>query len=115
MGLLSWAVLKLGGTKNGSDFTFNIGPDFLRNLVVVVSAIVAFATWLSATIAAPVQISALKAAFEAHKLDNIVQYQKIDNKEVQLTEKIDLVYSDVRDIKNILMTNQANQRYHGNR
>jgi Na+/alanine symporter len=110
MSLAHWAIIKLGGFKNGSDKTFNIGPDFIKNLVMLVTALIAFATWLSTTIAAPVQINYLKGDMEMHKASNVAQFQEVKLKSAQMSEKVDLIYADTRDIKNILMSNQTNYR-----
>jgi len=110
MSLVHWCIIRLGGAKNGSEKTFNIGPDFIKNLVMLITALIAFATWLSTTIATPVQLNYLKSDIELHKAANIAQFQEGKLKDAQLSEKVDLIYADTRDIKNILMSQQTNHR-----
>jgi len=64
---------------------------FLRNIILIISAFIAFSLWLSSTISTPKRLEKLE---EQTNLINI--RQKV------LEEKTLLIYSEVKETKNLL-------------
>lgn len=76
-------------TKPQTNITFY--TYFLRNIILIISAFIAFSLWLSSTISMPKRLEKLE---EQTSLINI--RQKV------LEEKTALIYSEVKETKNLL-------------
>lgn len=76
-------------TKPQTNITFY--TYFLRNIILIISAFIAFSLWLSSTISTPKRLEKLE---EQTSLINI--RQKV------LEEKTLLIYSEVKETKNLL-------------
>lgn len=77
---------------NKTQTDINFYTSFLRNLVLIISAAVAFSLWLSGTITTPKRLEKVEE-----------QINLINTKQNVLETKTVLIYSEIKEIKNLLL------------
>ena len=77
-------------TRNQTNITFY--AYFIRNLVLIISAAIAFSLWLSGTITTPKRLEKLEE-----------EITLLNTKQNVLETKTSLIYSEVKETKNLLL------------
>lgn len=76
-------------TKPQTNITFY--TYFLRNIILIISAFIAFSLWLSSTISTPKRLEKLEE-----------EITLLNTKQNVLETKTSLIYSEVKETKNLL-------------